>query len=45
MVEQVFERRSKKVNDENIVKALLAKVIDIRYTSYYLSARFDIQGY
>ena len=34
MIEQVFERRTKKVDDEDIMKALLAEVIDIRDAGY-----------
>jgi hypothetical protein len=33
VVKEVFEGRPEKVNNENVVKALLAKVIDIRNTS------------
>lgn len=33
VVEQIFQGGSEEVNDENIVKAFLAEVIDIRYTS------------
>ena len=33
VVEQVFERRSKKIDDEDVVKAFLAKVVDIWYAS------------
>jgi len=33
MIEQIFERWSKKVDDEDVVKAFLAKVIDVGYTS------------
>jgi len=32
VIKQVFERWSKEINDEDIVEALLAKVIDIRDT-------------
>ena len=34
MIEQVFQRGSQEVNDEDIVKTLLTKIIDIRDSSY-----------
>lgn len=34
VVEEVLQTRAEKVDDQNIVQALLAKVIDIRDTSY-----------
>ena len=32
MIKQVFKTRPEKVDDENIVEAFLAEVVDIRYT-------------
>ena len=32
VIEEVFERRPEEVNDENVVKTLLAKVVDIGNT-------------
>lgn len=37
VVKQVFKRWSKEINDEDVVEALLAKVIDIRNTRYSMS--------
>ena len=34
MIKEVFKRGSQKVNDENIVKALLAEVVDVRNPGY-----------
>jgi hypothetical protein len=34
VVEKVFERRAEEVDDEDVVKAFLTEVIDIRYASY-----------
>lgn len=31
VVEQVLERRSKEINDEDVVKAFLAEVVHVRY--------------
>ena len=42
VVEKVFERGPKKVNDEDIMKALLPKVIDIRYTGCPLLGKFNL---
>ena len=38
VVEKVFEGRAEEVNDEDIVKAFLTEVIDIRYAGYQISA-------
>jgi hypothetical protein len=32
VIKEVFERRSEKIDDEDIVEALLAKIIDVRDT-------------
>ena len=37
MIEQVFKGGAEEVDDKNIVKAFLAEIIDIRYTSYIVS--------
>lgn len=37
MVEKVFERRAEEVDDEDVVKAFLAEVIDIWYAGYQIS--------
>ena len=34
VIEQIFQRRSQEIDDENVVKALLAEVVDIGYASY-----------
>jgi len=34
MIKKVFERWSEKINDEDVVEALLAEIIDIRDTRY-----------
>jgi hypothetical protein len=38
VVEKVFERRAEEVDDEDVVKAFLTEVIDIRYAGYQISA-------
>lgn len=43
VIEQVLQARTEKVNDQNVVEALLAKVINIRdpgYTSVSLDAEY-----
>lgn len=34
VIEKVFKRRSKKVDDENIVQTLLAKIVYVRYSGW-----------
>jgi hypothetical protein len=34
VIEEIFERRAKKIDHENVVKAFLPKIVDIRDTSY-----------
>ena len=36
MVEKIFERGSKEIDDEDVMKAFLSKIIDIRNASCYL---------
>jgi hypothetical protein len=38
MVEEVFQARSEQVDDQDVVEAFLAEVIDVRNTSCRLSA-------
>lgn len=34
MIEEVFERGSQEVNDENVVEALLAEIVNVRDPGY-----------
>jgi hypothetical protein len=39
MVEEIFERGAKKIDDKNVVEAFLAKIVDIRDASYMALVR------
>lgn len=44
MIKEVLERRSEKIDDEDIVEALLAKIIDVRNTRYSASVTVLIEA-
>ncbi len=44
MVEQIFKRGPKEVDDEDVVKAFLAEIVDIRYAGWNWLATLDLSA-
>ena len=44
VIKQVFKRRSEEIDDEDIVEAFLAEVIDIRNTRYPVSVAARVEA-